>query len=404
MSERFARLREVYRRAYDRAPTCRAIFAAAGLKPEDIRGNDQLARLPVFKKERLLDQQRASPPFGGFLAEDIGAVARIFVSPGPICEPQFRGQHGGHGFDTAFRAGGIGPGDIALNTWSYHLVPAGLLLDEGLTAAGATVIPSGVGNTDLQAQLILDLGVTAICASTAFFIALVEKIESMGKILPRDWKVRRAFLGGEFGDWIGKRRRLEAKYKIHTFSAYATGDFGVIGYETEGGEGYETHPERIVQICDPVSGKPLPQGERGEIVVTTLTPGWPLIRFGTGDAAFATAMHDDGTVKRIGLLQGRVGQSVKAREIFIYPRQIEELVIATPGVARAQCVVARPAAREEITLRLVLAAGADRAAIESAARAKFQDLSRLRADHIDCIAEDALAADAPLVLDRKDSQ
>ena len=400
--DRFARLREVYRRAYRRAPACRAIFDGAGLTPDDIRDAAALTRLPVFKKEALLDRQRADPPFGGFLAEDPSEIARIFVSPGPIREPQFRSDRGGHGFDAVFRAGGVGPGDVVLNTWSYHLVPAGLLLDEGILAAGGTVIPSGVGNTELQAQLVLELGVTSICASTAFFIALVEKIEAPGNELPRDWKVRSAFLGGEFGDWMGKRRRLEARYKIRTFSAYATGDFGVIGYETADGDGYEIHPDRIVQICDPVSGAPLGTGERGEIVVTTLTPGWPLISFGTGDAAFATALAPDGTVGRIGLLQGRVGQAVKAREIFVYPRQVEELVIQTAGVERAQCVVARPAAREEITLRLVTAASADRTAVEPAARAKFQDLSRLRVDRVEFIAADALPADAPLVVDQKD--
>lgn len=401
-SDRFATLREVYRRAFERAPACRNIFEQAGMRPEDLRTAADLARIPVFKKESLLDLQRRSPPFGGFLGEDPSRVARIYVSPGPILEPQFRGAHGGHGFDAAFGAAGLGPGDIVLNTWSYHLVPAGLLLDEGLQATGATVIPSGVGNTDLQARLVMELGVTCICASTAFFVALVEKIEEMGHTLPRDWKVRSAFLGGEFGDWMGKRRRLEARYGVKTFSAYATADFGIIGFESGGLEGYEIHRDRIVQICDPVSGAPLPEGERGEIVVTTLNASWPLIRFGTGDVAFATATNADGTVRRIGLLQGRVGQAVKAREIFIYPRQVEELVIRCKGVVRAQVVVARLQTREEITLRLVLGAGADRTQIDAAARAAFQDLSRLRADRVEFVDEAAIAADALLVVDHKD--
>jgi phenylacetate-CoA ligase len=402
VDDRFARLREVYRRAYQRAPACKAIFDGAGLAPDAIRGVAELSRIPVFKKEALLDRQRADPPFGGFLAEDPREIARIFISPGPIREPQFRSDRGGHGFDAVFRAGGVGPGDVVLNTWSYHMVPAGLLLDDGILGAGATVIPGGVGQTELQAQLVLELGVTCICASTAFFIALVEKLEATGHELPRDWKVRSAFLGGEFGDWIGKRRRLEARYRIRTFSAYATGDFGVIGYETADGDGYEVHPDRIVQICDPVNGAPLGVGERGEIVVTTLTQGWPLIRFGTGDAAFATELAADGTVRRIGMLQGRVGQAVKAREIFVYPRQVEELVIQTAGIERAQCVIARPGTREEVTLRVIAAAGAERSAVEAAARAKFQDLSRLRPDHVEFIAPEALAADAPLIVDRKD--
>ncbi|MBI3516728.1 MAG: hypothetical protein HY060_22075 [Proteobacteria bacterium] len=184
--DKFARLREIYRRAYERAPAVRAIFDGAGLKPDAITGAAALARIPVFKKEALLDRQRADPPFGGFLAEDPSEIAHIFISPGPIREPQFRSDRGGHGFDAIFRAAGVGPGDIVLNTWSYHLVPAGLLFDDGIIAAGATVVPAGVGNTDLQAQLVLELGVTSICASTAFFIALAEKIEATHQ-LPRDW-------------------------------------------------------------------------------------------------------------------------------------------------------------------------------------------------------------------------
>jgi phenylacetate-CoA ligase len=402
-SDRFATLRDVYGRAVARAPACRRIFEQAGLAPADLRSGADLARIPVFKKEWLLDAQRREPPFGGFLGEDASRVKRIYVSPGPILEPQFHGDRGGHGFDAAFGAAGLGPGDIVLNTWSYHLVPAGLLLDEGLLETGATVIPSGVGNTELQAQLVIDLGVTCICASTAFFVALIEQLEKSGRSLPADWKVRSAFLGGEFGDWMGKRRRLEARYGLKTFSAYATADFGIIGFESGGLEGYEIHAERIVQICDPVSGAPLPVGEPGEIVVTTLNASWPLIRFGTGDVAFATELHADGTVRRIGMLQGRVGQAVKAREIFVYPRQVEDMVIRCPGVVRAQAVVARPQAREEITLRLAVGEGADRAALEAGARAAFQTLSRLRADHVEFFAADGLAADAPLVVDRKDA-
>ena len=398
--DRFARLRENQKRAYERAPAIRAQYDEAGITPEDLRSIDDLARLPVMKKERLPDLQREAPPFGGLMAADMSEVARIFVSPGPIIEPQFRDDPG-HGMELCYRAAGVGPGDIVLNTWSYHLVPAGLLFDEALQGVGATVVPSGVGNTELQARLVTELGVTVICASTAFFITLAEQIESTGKSLPRDWKVRAAFLGGEFGDWMGKRRRLEEKYGIKTFSAYVTADLGLIGFETGREEGYEIHPERIVQICDPKSGAPLPPGERGEVVVTTLVPGWPLIRFGTGDAAFATEMTADGGVHRIGLLQGRVGMAVKAREIFVYPRQIEELVIQTPGVVRAQALIARPNTRDEITLNLVVDKGVDRAGAEAKAKSVFQDLSRLRADRVAFVESDAIAADAPLLIDQR---
>ncbi|QDZ00569.1 phenylacetate--CoA ligase [Nitratireductor mangrovi] len=399
-TDRFARLRDIHHRAHDLAPAIRAILDGAGVAPSALDGSEALARIPVFKKERMIDLQRERPPFGGFLAAEESDIERIFVSPGPINEPQIRGESDHFGFAGAFAAAGIGRGDRVLNTWSYHLVPAGLALDDGLRATGAAVIPSGTGNSEMQAKLVLDLDVTCICAATAFFVTLAETIEAMGRSLPEQWSVKSALLGGEFGDWMGKRKRLEARYGIRTFSVYATADFGIIGFESDGEEGYEIHQDRIVQICDPVSGAPLPPGEPGEIVVTTLNAGWPLIRFGTGDVAIARSLHADGTVARISMLQGRVGQAVKAREIFVYPRQLEDLAISVPGLARAQAVVARPGHREEITLNLVTAEGADVDAIRRLAADRFRELSRLKADHVEVLA--AIPDDAPLVVDRKD--
>lgn len=398
--DRFARLRVIQTAAYDRAPAIRAILDDATIAPSALTGGEALARIPVFKKERMIDLQRERPPFGGFLAAPESDIARIFVSPGPINEPQLRTEADHFGFGEAFSAAGIGPGDRVLNTWSYHLVPAGLALDDGLRSTGAAVIPSGTGNSEMQAKLVLDLEVTCICAATAFFVTLAETIEGMGRSLPDQWSVKSALLGGEFGDWMGKRRKLEARYGIKTFSVYATADFGIIGFESGGEEGYEIHRDRIVQICDPVNGAPLPAGEPGEIVVTTLNAGWPLIRFGTGDVAIARALHADGTVSRISMLQGRVGQAVKVREIFVYPRQLEDLVIAVPGLARVQAVVARPAHREEITLNLVIDGDADATTVRAQAAERFRELSRLRADDIAVVS--ALPEDAPLVVDRKD--
>lgn len=396
---RFARLRSIQSQAYEKAPAIRALFDAAGLRPEQLGDAADLARLPVFKKEAMIEQQRLAPPYGGFLAAAPAEIDRIFVSPGPINEPQFRGEVDGLGFGAAFAAAGIGSSDVVLNTWSYHLVPAGLLLDEGLRSTGATVIPAGTGGSEMQARLIRDLGVTCICAATAYFVTLAEALEQAGHDLPRDWRVKSALLGGEFGDWMGKRRRLEERYGLRTFSVYATADFGLIGFERGSQEGYEIHSDRIVQICDPVSGDPLPVGEPGEIVVTTLRPGWPLIRLGTGDVAIARALHSDGSVAHISMLQGRVGQSVKAREIFIYPRQLEDLAIAVKGIQRAQAAITREGHRDCITLRLVLQDDINPASIIELAQHKFRELSRLKADHVEIAGNAELPAEAPLVCD-----
>lgn len=400
--DRFAQLRAAQQNAYARAPAIRALYDLAGTTPQSLQGASDLSRLPVTSKDALLEQQLAAPPFGGFLAANSADIRRIFASPGPIYEPQFNSDKDGHGFAQAFASAGVGPGDRVLNTWSYHLVPAGLLLDEGIAACGATVLPAGTGGAELQAKLIRDLGVTCICASTAFFIALVETLEQLGSPLPASWKVRTAMLGGEMGDWMGKRKRLEQRYGITTFSAYATGDFGLIGFEEPGQPGYTMHPGRLVQICDPVSGEPLPVGVPGEIVVTTLSPGWPLIRFGTGDVACALSMTEDGLVQRMSLLQGRVGQAVKAREIFIYPRQIEELSLQVPGIHRAQVLVTKPNNRELVTLKLSLQSGLQKNSIQEQALEAFQRITRLKADSIEFLEPGTeLPDDALLLLDKK---
>lgn len=399
--DRLDALRAAQQHACEHAPAIRDIYERARMTPQDIRSAADLARLPVTSKDSLLERQRKAPPFGGFLAADEAAIRRIFVSPGPIYEPQLNDDQDGHGFAHSFRLAGIGPQDRVLNTWSYHLVPAGVLLDQGIAATGATVIPCGPGGAEQQAQLILELGITCICASTAFFVTLVQTLENMGHTLPGAWKLKSALLGGEMGDWMGKRRTLESRYGIKTFSAYATGDFGLIGYEEAGLEGYTVQPKRLVQICDPQTGVPLPLGETGEIVVTTLDHGWPLVRFGTGDMASGSAVSADGFVSHISLLKGRVGQAVKAREIFIYPRNVEEVLTQVPHMQRAQVVVTKQQHRETVTLRGVLNPGVEAATAEKALHEIFKQRTRLKLDAVEWISDDDLAIDAPLLVDRK---
>ena len=388
---------QAYAAAAEKAPGLKSRFTAAGFDPAAVTSLADLSRLPVMKKEDLLKIQRDSPPFGGFLASDLNDVGRIYVSPGPIFEPALPGG-GGHGLDLLFKAAGVGAGDIILNTWMYHLVPAGLLFDEAAQAAGATVIPGGVGNTELQAQIIVETGVTSICASTAFFLTLADKvIETYGRDA---WRVKTAFLGGEMGDWMAKRRRIEADYGVSTWAAYATADLGLVAYE-DGGEGYVVHPNRVVQICDPVSGEQVDHGAPGEVVVTARDATWPMIRFGTGDSAFALESNADGSVKRISALQGRVGAAVKVREIFVYPRVIEEVVIATPGAKAAQAVVTRENDRDMIRIALVLEDGADASDAKAAAAEAFKLHARIRADAVTVVGE--LPENAELIVNQKDN-
>lgn len=386
-----------YMRAAAKAPGLKRRFDDAGFDPASIDSIAAFTRLPVLKKDELVRLQRDNPPFGGFLGEDVSGVERIYVSPGPIFEPSLPGDNG-HNLDMLFRAAGTGPGDIVLNTWSYHLVPAGLLFDAAARSVGATVIPGGVGSHELQAQIIAETGVTAIAASTGFFVTLADAvIERHGRAA---WKVRSAFLGGEMGDWMARRRNIEAQYGVKTWAAYATADLGLVACEDGQGEGYAVHPGCIVQICDPVTGLPLPAGETGEVVVTARDARWPMIRFGTGDSAYALERGGDGRVTRLSALQGRVGAAVKVREIFVYPRAVEELVIATSGLAAAQAVARLNGQREIVELRLVPEPGVDADTVLEHALETFRSLARIRADSAEIV--EAIAADAPLLVNLKD--
>jgi phenylacetate-CoA ligase len=389
-SDRFKKMREVYTEAVALAPALRARFELAGLSPERLESSEELNRLPVLKKERLMELQQLQPPFAGYLACRPEEMGHIYVSPGPIFEPSLATDAAGHGMDLMFGAAGIGPGDLVLNTWSYHLVPAGLLFDRGARAVGATVIPGGTGASELQAEVILKLGVTAYVGSTAFFMTLIERLEAMGHVLPQDWKLRHAFIGGELGDWAAKRRHLEQRYAVSTWSCYGTADFGLIGFERRGETGYQIHSDRYVQICDPETGTPVPHGEPGEIVVTTLARGWPMIRFGTGDVSLAIEIFPDGGVSRIAPLQGRAGAAVKVREIFIYPAHVESLVRQIAGLESAALAITRSGNRDEITGLIVVSLNADPQRVDEELRQAFPVTTRLRLDHVKQVGEEEI--------------
>lgn len=381
MTDRLARLAECAAEAATFAPAFARRLHEAAVSAAELGEPEALNRLPVLKKEALLEMQAADPPFGGFLACTLDDVAHIFASPGPIFEPVLKGDGTGNGFDMWFQAGGLGCGDVALNTWSYHLVPAGLLFDQGARSVGAAVIPSGPGQTDLQVQLIATMGVTAFLGSTAYFETVAAAYAERYGATKGHWKITRAFLGGEPGDWVGKRRRLEQEHGIVTHGCYGTADLGLVGYEEAGQPGYATHPERLVQICDPATGEPLPTGEPGEVVVSTLMRGWPMIRFGTGDLARALSHDEDGFAIRIGPIEGRVGAAVKVREIFVYPAHLSGLSNRLPEMDEARMRVTRAGNRDHI--RIEFRGGEIQ---EEKVKEVFVGLTRLKADEIARVA------------------
>ncbi|MCI0477590.1 MAG: AMP-binding protein, partial [Anaerolineales bacterium] len=307
-------LAKFVRHAYASAPAVKKIFDDAGVKPGNIKRVADLERVPVTSKDRLVELQKAAPPFGGFRSEKAKRLKHIFLSPGPLYEP--------HGAEKALiktaakvlRVAGFKRGDIVLNTLSYHLVPAGLLLDAGLQTLGATVVPSGVGNTELQIKLMLDLKVTGYVGTPSFLMTLIKKIEEL-KLDFKQFALRRTLFTAEPYP-PSLRAQFEGVYGLRTLNVYATAELGFLAYDDETKRALQIAEGVVVEIVDPATSQHVGVREPGEVVVTTFNETYPLIRLGTGDMA----VYTDESQQRLMLI-GRVGDAVKVRGMFVHPNQ-----------------------------------------------------------------------------------
>ncbi len=341
-------LSELIQHLAARAPGFARRLEDAGLEPQEIAVLEDLNRLPVIRKDDLAELQAASPPFGGFLACNPGELKRIYQSPGPIYDPEPR-QRDYWRWESALRAAGFRAGDLVLNAFGYHLTPAGAMFEEGLLAAGCAVIPGGVGNQEQQVRLLHDLGVTGYVGLPSYLNALLEKAETLELPL----KLEKAFVTAEPLP-PSLRQAINAR-GITVRQGYGTAECGNLGYECEQEEGWHIPADAHIQVCDINSGQPLPPGETGEIVVTLFTPDYALVRFGTGDLS---AMHPDPCAcgraePRLTGWQGRVGDAVKVRGMFLHPRQLADLMARFPEAERWQASVTRREHTDYLTLRLV---------------------------------------------------
>ncbi|HYF64907.1 MAG TPA: AMP-binding protein, partial [Herpetosiphonaceae bacterium] len=292
-------------------------LAAAGIDGAGLESLEQLNRLPLLRKDDLRQIQAAQPPFGGLLGVPPEQLARIFQSPGPIYDPQ------GHGADywgwrEAFAAAGLVPGDIAMICFSYHLTPAGQMFDDSARALGCVAIPAGIGNQEQQLLALLHTGATAYVGLPSYLKALLDTSARQNVPL----SLRKAFVCAEPLP-PSLRQSLESA-GINVQQGYGTADLGCVAYECELKDGMHLRDDLIVQICDPASEQPLPDGEVGEIVVTTLNPVYPMVRFGTGDLS-ALSGEPCGCGRpsaRLLGIRGRVGQGIKVRGLFVYPHQL----------------------------------------------------------------------------------
>jgi phenylacetate-CoA ligase len=339
---------------YTNAPGFAARLKQAGLDPTQIQIVEDLNNLPVIRKDDLVEMQAADPPFGGFLACEPGQLKRIFQSPGPIYDPESR-QADYWRWASALRASGFGPGDVVLNAFGYHMTPAGAMFEEGLWAIGCTVIPGGVGNQEGQVRAAQALGATGYVGLPSYLKALLDKAGELNLNL----NIHKAFVTAE--PLPPSLRAVLNQHGITVRQGYGTAECGNLGYECEQEEGWHIPEDVIVQVCDLTTGKPLPPGESGEIVATLYTPDYALIRFGTGDLSSlntepcACGRHSP----RLLGWQGRVGDAVKVRGMFLHPRQLARLMSRFPEVLRWQAVATRQEHKDYLALRVVPAPGQD---------------------------------------------
>jgi len=320
-----------------------------GIDASRITSRAALATLPVTRKHELLERQKAARIFGGFSAVGFGAsMPRVFASPGTIYEPEGTAKDYWR-MARAMHAAGFRPGELIHNSFSYHFVPAGSMMETGAHALGCSVFPGGTGQTEQQVQAMAELRPAGYIGTPSFLKIILEKAAEMGVQLP---SVTKAMFGGEafppsLRDWF-------LAQGVAGFQCYATADLGLIAYETPAREGLVLDEGVIVEIVRPGTGDPVPEGEVGEVVVTTLNPTYPLIRFGTGDlsAVLPGSCPTGRTQTRIKGWLGRADQTTKVRGMFVHPSQVAEIARRFPQVQRARLVVSGEMANDRMTLQV----------------------------------------------------
>ncbi len=377
----------------------------AGVDAASIDSRAALAGLPVTRKHELLAEQQAArrdpdnrDPLAGFSAigwRAQGAVRparRVFQSPGPIYEPE------GFAADywrvaRALFAAGLRAGDLIHNSFSYHLTPAGSMMETGAHALGCTVFPGGVGNTELQLQAMAELRPDAYVGTPGFLRIVLEKAVDSGLALP---SLRKALVSGEafppsLRDWF-------AGLGVTAYQAYATADVGLIAYETSARDGLVLDESVILEIVRPGTGDPLPEGEVGEVVVSVLNPDYPLLRFGTGDlsAVLPGRCPSGRSNTRIRGWLGRADQTAKVRGMFVHPSQVAEVQRRHPEIARARLVVEGEMANDRMTLHVEVAGAGD--GLADAVARSLRDLTKLRGE-VHLCAPGSLPNDGKLVED-----
>ena len=368
----FAALRALIANAKAKAPGWQRILA--DVDPAAVTDRAALAKLPLTRKSELIELQRAAPPFGGLATLAPGRLRRIFASPGPIYEAE------GHAADgwrlaRALHAAGFRAGDLVHNSFSYHLTPAGAMLEEGAAALGCAVVPGGVGQSELQVKTIADLKPAGYTGTPSFLKILFDKAAELAADVG---SLKKALVGGE-----ALPPSLRAELEGHGMSVlqcYATADLGLVAYESEAKEGLIVDEGVILELVRPGTGDPVPAGEVGEVVVSVLNPAYPLIRFALGDLS----AHLPGTSPcgrsgpRIKGWMGRADQTTKVRGMFVRPSQIAEVARRHGEIGKARLVVGQKDRLDVATLTCEVK-GEPSPALAQAIAESFQVIAKVRA-------------------------
>ncbi len=374
-----------------------------GVDASKISDRAALARLPVTRKSELFERQKASrskagspEPFGGFSALVRGPnMPHIFSSPGPVYEPEgasrdyWRTARG-------LYAAGFRAGELVHNAFSYHMTPGAFMMESGAHAVGCTVFPAGVGQTEQQLEAIAQLRPDAYLGTPSFLRILVEKALDTASDIS---SIKKGLVGGEafvpsLRDWFTERG-------LNVYQSYATADLGLIAYETTARQGMVLDEGVIVEIVRPGTGDPVAEGEVGEMVVTTLNAGYPLIRFGTGDLSAILPGHcpTGRTNTRIKGWMGRADQTTKIRGMFVHPKQVDEIVKRFPEVAKGRLVVTGEMANDAMTLKVETACSGPDALAQKIADA-IRDVTKLRGD-VELVPVGSLPNDGKVIEDAR---
>ncbi len=392
------REQDLFRRLPD--VTARAMGASGwakhlrGIDPRSVTSRAALAKLPVLRKSDLVNLQKENPPFGGFNVTPTGKAKRLMMSPGPIFEPEGHGEDFA-GVARAMFAAGFRPGQIIHNCFSYHLTPGAWMFDAAAAALGCAVIPGGVGNTEQQVEAIGQLKPNGYAGTPDFLKILLDTAQKAGKDVS---SVKKGLVSGAA---LPPSLRQELSGRgVEVLQCYAVAEAGVIAYETPAREGMVVNETLILEIVQPGTGDPLPEGDAGEVVVTTFNPDYPMIRLATGDlsAIMAGRSSCGRTNMRIKGWMGRADQTAKVKGMFVHPAQIAEVVKRHPELGRVRLAIGRESEQDVMTLHAECASIPS--ALADAVAATLQTVTKLKGQ-VKLVPPGSLPNDGKVIADER---